>query len=151
MNPHVLARFIFAEQPSWIGALIQVRDAVVAGFGLMTARHLATLSGDAAANRIGIFKVYGSSEAEVVLGEDDRHLDFRASALYQPPAQSGVESARLVFSTVVHCHNSFGRGYLGVIAPFHRLVVKSYLRHGARIGWPSEDGTSAAAVRSAVV
>src|SRR5690242_7775744 len=74
MNPDVLARFIFSVQPSWIGALTQVRDAIVAGLGLKTAKHLATLAPDATGKRIGIFKVYGTSEAEVVLGEDDKHL-----------------------------------------------------------------------------
>ena len=148
-SPEVLARFVFAHQPQWISILLRIRDALVGGFGLKTVSSLR--SAGAVGTRLGIFKVYEANSVEVIMGEDDRHLDFRASALYQPPAQSGVESARLVFSTVVHCHNSFGRGYLGVIAPFHRLVVKSYLRHGARIGWPSEDGTSAAAVRSAVV
>src|SRR4029077_11216256 len=65
-NPYVLARFIFSVHPSWIGALINVRDAIVAGLGLKTAKHLATLSSDPAAKRIGIFRVFGISETEVV-------------------------------------------------------------------------------------
>ena len=134
-NPVVLARFIFAEQPSWIGALIQLRDAIVAGLGLKTARHLATLSGDATAPRIGIFRVFSTSETEVVLGEDDKHLDFRVSILYTPgsPPTTGHQ---LTLSTVVHCHNRLGRAYLSVIAPFHRQVVKASLRRAAHIGWP---------------
>ena len=34
IDPDVLARFIFSVQPSWIGALLNVRDAIVAGLGL---------------------------------------------------------------------------------------------------------------------
>jgi hypothetical protein len=134
-NPDVLARFIFSVQPPWIGALTNVRDAIVAAFGLKTARHLATLSGDPAAKRIGIFRVYGTSETEVVLGENDKHLDFRVSILCTPDATPGTGS-QLTLSTVVHCHNRLGRTYLSVIAPFHRQVVQASLRRAAEVGWP---------------
>ena len=135
MNPDVLARFIFSVQPSWIGALTNVRDAIVAGFGLKTAKRLATLSGDATASRIGIFRVFGTDETEVVLGENDSHLDFRVSVLCTSgsPPNTGNQ---LTLSTVVHCHNRLGRAYLRVVAPFHRQVVKASLRRAARVGWP---------------
>ncbi|MBT2339830.1 MULTISPECIES: DUF2867 domain-containing protein [Pseudomonas] len=129
-NPELLARFILAHQPSWVGWLMQVRDTVVACFGLKTARHLASL-----ADRIQIFKVYSKSQTEIVLGEDDKHLDFRISILFSEEDES--EGGRqLVFSTVVQCHNRLGRAYIFVIAPFHRLVVKASLIRAARIGWP---------------
>jgi hypothetical protein len=135
INPDVLARFIFSEQPSWIAALTKVRDAIVARLGLKTAKHLATLSSDATAKRISIFKVYDTSETEVVLGENDKHLDFRVSILCTPgsPRNTGNQ---LTLSTVVHCHNRLGRAYLSVIAPFHRQVVKASLRRAANVGWP---------------
>jgi hypothetical protein len=70
-----------------------------------------------------------------VLGEDDKHLDFRISVLCS--AEAEPEGGRqLVFSTVVQCHNRLGRAYIFVIAPFHRLVVKASLLSAARIGWP---------------
>ena len=86
-------------------------------------------------DRIGIFKVYGKSETELVLGEDDKHLDFRLSVL-RTPDLSPTLGGQLTVSTVVHCHNFLGRAYLLVIAPFHRLVVKASLRRAAHIGWP---------------
>lgn len=129
-NPDLLARFILSHQPAWIGWLMNVRDTIVACFGLKTARHLATL-----ANRIGIFKVYSTNQTEIVLGEDDKHLDFRISILCSAEAEPGG-SRQLIFSTVVHCHNRLGRAYLFVIAPFHRLVVKASLLRAARVGWP---------------
>src|SRR5437868_15068589 len=70
-DPDLLARFIFSHQPSWIGQLTKVRDAIVACFGLKTARHLATLASEAKSDRVGIFKVYSRSETEIVMGEDD--------------------------------------------------------------------------------
>ncbi len=131
----LLARHIFENQPSWIGNLLKVRDAIVVVFGLKTAKHLATLSSDANAKRLGIFKVYSMSDTEIVFGEDDKHLDFRLSVLCSKEPASEV-GRRLTFSTVVHCHNLLGRAYILLIAPIHRLVVKASLRHAARIGWP---------------
>jgi hypothetical protein len=134
-NPDVLARFIFSVQPRWIRALTSLRDAIVAGLGLKTAKHLATLSNNPAANRIGIFRVFNTSETEVVLGENDKHLDFRLSILCTP-GSSPSGSNQLTLSTVVHCHNRLGRTYLSIIAPFHRQVVKATLRRAAEVGWP---------------
>jgi len=130
-DPEILARFMFAHQPAWINRLMRVRDAIVALFDLKTGKHLAALAEQARAERIGIFKVYSKSATEIVVGEDDKHLDFRVSVLH-----SGGTTPRLTVSTVVHCHNLLGRTYLLVIAPFHRMVVKASLRRAAQIGWP---------------
>src|SRR5437773_5900730 len=78
-DPDVLWRFLISQQPSWIGWLTNIRDAIVASFGLKTAKYLATLSSEANADRIGIFKVYSKSETEIVLGEADKHPEFRRS------------------------------------------------------------------------
>lgn len=145
-NPEVLARFVFSYQPRWILMLMAIRDTLVAGFGLKTARSLTSAAADT--SRIGIFRVVESNAVEVIMGEDDRHLNFRASALYEPPTEANAHSPRLVFATVVHCHNTLGRTYIGLIAPFHRLVVKSYLRHAAKVGWPSGAGVRPPAKRS---
>ena len=134
-DPDVLWRFLVSQQPPWIGWLTNVRDAIVARFGLKTAKHLAILSGEANADRIGIFKVYSKSETEIVLGEDDKHLDFRLSVL-RTPDMSPPLGGQLTVSTVVHCHNLLGRAYILVIAPFHRQVVKASLHRAAHIGWP---------------
>src|SRR5438046_1637459 len=61
-DPDVLWRFLISQQPSWIGRLTNIRDAIVACFGLKTAKHLATLSSETNTDRIGIFKIYGKSE-----------------------------------------------------------------------------------------
>jgi hypothetical protein len=135
LDPQVLARFIFAQQPAWIGKLTNLRDLIVAGFGLKTARELALLGNSATAQRVGIFKVYSTSQNEIVVGEDDKHLDFRVSVLCSRETAS-TSGGQLTLSTVVHCHNLLGHAYLFVIAPFHRMVVKASLRRAAQVGWP---------------
>jgi Protein of unknown function (DUF2867) len=134
-SPEQLARFIFAQQASWIKGLMKIRDALVAGFGLKTSAQLTAPDTHRQAERVGIFKIYNTTEHEIVLGEDDKHLDFRLSVLCPVPVGHTGER-RLVLSTVVHCHNRLGRIYIFVITPFHRLIVQSCLRRAARIGWP---------------
>jgi hypothetical protein len=139
-DPAVLWRFVMSHQPSWIGWLTNFRDAIVACFGLKTAKHLSTLSDEANGERLAFFRVYGRSESEIILGEDDKHLDFRLSVLRSPDL-SPTLGGQLTVSTVVRCHNFLGRAYLFVVAPFHRLVVKASLRRAAHVGWPKAGAT----------
>jgi hypothetical protein len=135
-DPEQLARFLFAQQPPWIDGLMKVRDALVAGFGIKTSGQLKAAPVTERHPRVGIFRIYETHAHEVLLGEDDKHLDFRLSVLTQPAqAQRG---RRLVLSTVVHCHNLLGRGYITLIAPFHRRVVRATLTRAARRGWPAQ-------------
>ena len=120
----------FHVAPARFVALLGLNGAGKSTLFSLVTRLFGTQSG-----RISIFKVYGRSETEIVLGEDDRHLDFRLSVL-RTPDLSPTLGGQLTVSTVVHCHNLLGRAYLLVIAPFHRLVVKASLRRAAHIGWP---------------
>ena len=94
---------------------------------LKTAKALRA-EGSTGAPRVGIFRIYEAHASEVVLGEDDAHLDFRLSV------RRG--EGRLTAVTVVHCHNLLGRSYIRLIAPIHRRVVRSALDRAARSGWP---------------
>lgn len=134
-NPEQLARFIFAQQASWIKGLMKIRDALIAGFGLKTSAQLTAHSANRQAGRVSIFKIYSTTEHEIVLGEDDKHLDFRLSVLCPAPVERSGER-HLVLSTVVHCHNRLGRVYIFFIAPFHRIIVQACLRRAACAGWP---------------
>jgi hypothetical protein len=134
-NPEVLARFIFSQQAPWIGYLMAIRDAVVGRVGLKTAWQLAALEAESETSRLGIFKIYVTSPNEIIVGEDDKHLDFRLSVLCSDQPSPGGKRY-LTMSTVVHCHNRLGRLYILAIAPFHRQVVLSSLRSAAKVGWP---------------
>lgn len=123
-----LTRFMLGDPPLWLRLLLGVRDAAVAGFGIKTSRRLRREAGADGAARIDIFRLYEVAGGEAILGEDDRHLDFRVSVRRR--------SGDIVVTTVVHCHNLLGRFYLALITPFHRLVVKSMLRRAASRGWP---------------
>lgn len=135
-DPEVLARFVFSRRARWMDLLMGTRDAIVSGLGLKTAAQLRTAGGQQ--ERVAIFRIYRITEQEILLGEDDSHLDFRLSVLCLPGREPQADG-RLVLSTVVCCHNALGRIYLTVITPFHRLIVRSILGRAARSGWPALD------------
>jgi hypothetical protein len=77
---------------------------------------------------VDFFPVQWESNDEIVLGEDDRHLDFRLSLL----RRNSPTGTQLIATTVVHSHNAFGLTYLNVIRPFHHLVIRTNLARFAR-------------------
>src|SRR5881227_3128548 len=86
----VLARALFERQAGWIRALTWVRDAVMATVGVKSSRAI----GAAAAARgsvIGYFPLLSKSAGELVVGEDDRHLDFRVAILLRTGAAGARE------------------------------------------------------------
>lgn len=122
---------VLARPAWWMRALMGMRDTAMAPLGVKTSRAIAR--DRQAGDRIGFFPVQARTGCELIVGEDDRHLDFRASILLQ----HGAEGARtLTMITVVHCHNRLGRCYLAVIAPFHRAIVRANILRAARRGWP---------------
>ena len=131
-----LARSALSDPAPWIRLLLGLRDALVAGFGVKTSQEVRRAAIADNAERIDFFRIRGRSDRELILGEDDRHLDFRLSLLLRArPDGSGDE---LVATTVVRCHNALGRVYLALIARFHRLVVISNLSRAANKGWRIE-------------
>jgi hypothetical protein len=128
-----LSRWALGYSPSWVVFLLNLRDAIVRPFGVKTARELRAAGTRAGNDHIDIFRIHAVSENEVIVGEDDRHLDFRTSILLR--RQPG-QLDELVATTVVHCHNLLGRTYLAIILPFHRVIVRSMLERAARRGWP---------------
>ncbi|NUX54104.1 DUF2867 domain-containing protein [Paraburkholderia youngii] len=129
-DAETLARHVFARQPAWIGMLLRFRDILVRPFGLKTAVDLKQKGGD----RISLFHVFERYDDEIVIGEDDTHLDFRVSVLVQPSSRG---RHRLVLTTLVFYNRPLGRAYIALIAPFHRVVVRASLDRAQRLGWPN--------------
>ncbi|MER6202750.1 DUF2867 domain-containing protein [Streptomyces sp. NPDC001586] len=129
------ARLVFTGRPGWTGRLMSVRDRLVAPFGL----HVQERERPARDTRIepglkvGPFRVLSVGDDEVLCGDDDKHLDFRASFAVRPMAGSaGTEG---VCTTVVRFNKPVGRLYFRAIEPFHHLIV-ARLVAGARTPRP---------------
>ncbi|WP_315833371.1 DUF2867 domain-containing protein [Bradyrhizobium prioriisuperbiae] len=103
--------------PSWITALITVRNALVAPFGLKSGHEPLPRGG----RRIGLFPLVSEAPGQVVLGMDDKHLDFRL--VISAPGTGAITG-----TTLVRTHNLPGRIYLQLVLPFHRLIVPRMMR-----------------------
>ena len=62
-----------ARPPGWVSALMRLRDAIVRPLGLRTGDDASLVRMD----RIGVFPVLSKTPERVVLGLNDKHLDFR--------------------------------------------------------------------------
>ena len=116
----------FHAPPAWVGKLAQLRDRVVSVFGIRPSagdpRHIAPPY--AVGQRVGFFRILALGEHEVLLGDDDIHLDFRTRLAVEPSA----EGRDLVISTNVITKNWLGRAYFAVVKPIHLVIVPSVAR-----------------------
>ena len=115
----MLYKGIFSTAPKWVESLMKLRNKVVSIFGL----KVVTDNGERlfeVGKRVGMFYLYYVSEQEVIAGEDDRHLNFRVSVL--------KEEERVIVTTLVQYNNGFGKFYMTLIKPFHRLIVQLMMR-----------------------
>lgn len=111
--------------PWWAIALLALRNVLVGWTGLKTGRE-----GKAEGYGIlDLFKTLKQGEDFVVLGEDDKHLDFQVVLRI-----SGSESVQTVSTTtLVRFNNRWGRAYFFCIKPFHRLIVAGMMRRAGRL------------------
>ena len=114
------ARLALEHPPGWVRKLMVLRNALVAPFGLKgAAKEVRTSEAE-----IGGFPVVSASDDRVVLGFDDRHLDFRIVIDVRQDRPSGQT---LSVMTLVHRNNLLGRLYLAAVMPFHKLIVRRML------------------------
>ncbi|MZP30393.1 DUF2867 domain-containing protein [Heliobacterium undosum] len=123
-----------ASNPSWASGLTKVRDSVVGLFGIkrVTPGPGAAKQGDSLqpGQRRLLFPIIARTDTELLLGLDDRHLDFRVSVrLVEEGANRSVDVA-----TVVKFHNLLGRAYFVPVKPFHRLLVPAIMKKAA-LNW----------------
>lgn len=118
---------LFLDFPAWIQVLLDIRDFTVRLFGLKTTAGLPTDTRHRSDLKVGdyvnFFKVVSLEPEEIIVGEDDSHLDFRIAI-----RKDQLPKRKLSLSTWVRPHNMLGRLYLQLILPFHILIVKSRLK-----------------------
>ena len=113
---------IFDNVPAWIGALFKLRNIIVKPFGLKTSfKKTITNVPD---NRIGKFRILVESDNKIILGENDKHLNFRAII----QIINKGEDEKLVVSTLVHFNNLLGKLYFIPVKPFHKLIIPAIIK-----------------------
>lgn len=91
-----------------------IRDVMVQPFGLKTTK-------DKKSEKYFFSKIK-SNESELIMGENDRHLNFRVSVLIDRA------SSHIFITTLVHYNNRMGKIYFLFVKPFHKILVKSVIR-----------------------
>lgn len=114
---------IFNTAPRWVEYAMRLRNLLVSPFGLKTEIDKTQGRSIKEGEKAGIFKIYKIMEYEVIAGENDKHLDFRVSVHRNPENNSTI-----TVTTIVQYNNLFGKIYMTLIMPFHKMVVKSILR-----------------------
>lgn len=117
-----VGKAFFASSPAWVDWLFDIRNRVVSMLGLKTSgaeskevviQNIKCEVGES----VGLFKIFAKTENEIVMGEDDKHLDFRVSLFLDR------QNNLLIVSTIVKIHNWLGRLYFLPVKPFHKIIV----------------------------
>ncbi|NTD87658.1 DUF2867 domain-containing protein [Agrobacterium tumefaciens] len=124
--------YAFFEQPApWpIRTLMSIRDRLGRRLWLLKSSNLPDRIAEH--NQIGFLPVLSTHADELILGRNDRHMNFRISLLIK---KSVVGPDYVYVTTVVRCQTRRGRAYLAVIRPFHRLLVPYTLRRAAEVSF----------------
>ncbi|WP_298257647.1 DUF2867 domain-containing protein [Bradyrhizobium sp.] len=128
LDARTAAMRIFSESPRWVTALLDLRNKVVAPFGLKTSAEDEAKS----EGMVGMFPVLSETPERLVAGFDDHHLDFRVIVDVVPWGGGREVTA----TTLVLTHNWFGRAYLTAIMPFHRMIAKTLLKQVGKVQAP---------------
>jgi len=102
------------QMPKWVSVLMKLRNRIVGVFGLKTDKNPEKTD--------NFFSVIENNENEIVMGEVDKHLDFRLSVL-----KNSAEKT-ISLTTVVHFNNIWGNIYFFPVRPFHKIILKTVLK-----------------------
>lgn len=128
-----LARAFFSTGPKWVHGLFVLRQKIATVFRLKTATNnfdrtaLMNNFKCETGQQFGLFQVFEKNDEEVILGTDDKHLNFRVS-LHVANAVHQHNLRVATVSIVVHFNNVFGRLYFLPVRPFHQLIVPAMLK-----------------------
>ena len=133
INSTDLAKALFTSAPKWVGILFILRNSIVTVFGLKTGENTNDRKQQLdnfkfePNERLGLFKVFSKSDNEVILGEDDKHLNFRISLLIEK-LNPEHKKKEITISTTVEFNNWYGKLYFLPVRPFHKIIVPRMLK-----------------------
>lgn len=133
IKPSDIVKAFFTAGPAQVGKLLVIRNKVVSIFGLKTPTQINDRQQQLEnfkyepGEQLGLFKIFSKSENEIVMGEDDKHLNFRISLLLEKDTNDNAKKD-ITISTTVEFNNWFGKLYFLPVKPFHKIIVPSLLR-----------------------
>ncbi len=123
---------VASTTPVWIDRMMALRNIVVSQFGLKNLGGLAAIDSSKRSSdylpgdRVGIFTLIEQTESEVLLGDDDKHLNVVVSVhkATSTPGQGTV----VTVTTIVHVKNWLGRLYMLPVAPAHHIIARTMVK-----------------------
>jgi len=126
-----LAHDFLKPIPGWVHALMAVRNILVALAGLKRSGSEGEKASKKvqfeAGKKVGFFRIYDRTEREIILGENDKHLNFRVS-LFLETVDRDLCKKKYTVTTIVTYNNWMGPVYFFFVKPFHRLIVPAMLK-----------------------
>lgn len=112
--------------PKWVDFLIRIRGSLVRLFGLKTGKKkdVAESYYYPIGTKAGYFTVIDRSENEIVMAENDKHLNFRTAVMKRKSEQD----CSIYLTTIVRFNNIWGKIYFLPVKPFHQIIIKSLLK-----------------------
>ncbi|WP_256079252.1 DUF2867 domain-containing protein [Massilia sp. YIM B04103] len=126
--PLELYLHMLPRMPRWVSLMMALRNKVVGYMGLKNLGDFThfdasrPLTEYRVGDQVGIFSIVYLSEREIILGDDDKHLNVQLS-LHRPEGSDTLSA-----STIVHIHNRLGHLYMFFVTPMHKLIVPAVLR-----------------------
>ncbi len=123
-----IAHLIFGTMPKWVAFLMRLRNTIVKMFGLKTDMDKDFKPQYKPGESLGFIKVFSVEDDEILLGADDKHLDFRVSIFNSEEHQHNIK-----VTTLVKYNNLFGKIYMALIRPFHVVIVKRMVKQAYKV------------------
>ena len=112
--------------PEWVNELMRLRNIIVKPFGLKTEidPHYKKPDNYSVGDKTELFTVADRNENEIVLAENDKHLNFKVSIFVDKQNDHNL----VYMTTLVKFNNFGGRLYFFFVKPFHKIIVKATMK-----------------------
>ena len=129
IDTYDLIRYFILCFPWWMKVMLITRELFARIVGLKVAnlkaikKEIRDFKGEVGTG-IALFRVIeNNNENEILLGLDDKHLNFRLSVLNTFKEKHHI----ITYTTKVEIHNRMGKVYSSFVLPVHKLIMRSVL------------------------
>ena len=114
----------------WSDLLMKIRNNIMGLFGLKAGNSNPenVESYYPIGSKVAFFTVIDRNENEIVMAENDKHLNFRVSVMMDK--RDGISTVYL--STIVKYNNAWGKLYFFFVKPFHKAIIQSTMKRYER-------------------
>ncbi len=118
-----VTKLVLDNRAKWIDTLLVLRNKIVRFFGLKTTIPEDYSTDFKVGGYVSFFQIYSITENKIILGANDKHLNFRVVIRNEFSNNYNIKVV-----TLVEYNNSFGKFYMAIVKPFHKIVLKSMVK-----------------------